>query len=170
MNALIRQFAFTPSIACMIVFEKDSGELPDKVAEALKTAPLYLGDSESLVTCSPPHSSSDVQRVNVGEAVETNTLSPFNLIDQKSIETKPHSRGVVLYMQEDPISDNAVLERYLAPLRQEGDIYYPLDKFSFKVSNDCFLIRGKRLISIFHKSGADVAPAKDKLRKKVHSS
>jgi len=169
MNALIRQFAFTPSITCMIVFEEDSGELPDKVAEALKTAPLYLGDSESLVTCSPPHSSSDVQKVNVGEAVETNTLCPFNLIDQKSIENKPDSRGVVLYMQEDPISDNAILERYLAPLSQKGDTYYPLDKFSFEVSNNCFLVRGQKLTSVFRETSPAESSDKPKRGRKVKS-
>lgn len=169
-NALIRQFAFTPSIACMIVFEKDSGELPDKVAEALRAAPVYLGDSESLVTCSPPHLSSDVEKVRIGAAVETNTLSSFNLINQKSIETTPDSRGIVLYMQEDPICDKAVLERYLAPLSQEGDTYYPLDKFSFEVSNTCFLIRGQRLTGVFHRTSPAVAPDKAKRRRKVKSA
>ena len=169
-NALIRQFVFTPSIACMIVFEEDSGELPDKVTEALGGAPVYLGDSESLVTCSPPYLSSDIERVTIGEAVEVNCLSPFNLINQKSIETTPDSRGVVLYMQEDPISDNAVLERYLAPLRQEGDTYYPLDRFSFKASNNCFLIRGKRLTGVFHRTGPAVTPDKAKQRRKVKSA
>lgn len=148
-NALLRQFAFTPYIDCMIAFKDGSEELElvNQIIEALKCAPVYLGDSESLVCVEPEgvHSYIQISPINQGEEVRINSLVKFDFIENKSINEK----GVVLYMHDDPCADDAVLERYIAPLKQNGDSYYPIDSFSFIVSKKCFVVEGKRLKGIF---------------------
>lgn len=164
MNALLRQFAFTPSIDCMIVL-KDDG-LGSRVAEALKISPVYLGDSESLVSVLPEsvNSVNRISPVNKDDKVEVNTLVKFDFIENNSINEK----GVVLYMQDDPCADDAVLERYIAPLKQNGDSYSPIESFSFIASKPCLLVEGKRLKGIFcesHKEALSKQKTK-RLRKK----
>lgn len=145
MNALIRQFAFTPYIDSMIVLKDDS--LANKISGALKVAPIYLGESESLVCIMPDSINSDVQveEINEGDIVNINSLFKFEFVKDKSLDEK----GVVLYMQDDPCSDNAVLERYIAPLKQQGDSYSPIASFSFVSSKKGLVIGGKRLKGIF---------------------
>lgn len=154
-DALLRQFAFTPYIDCLIVFENGKGEeLGNKIVEALKVSPVYLGDSESLVSVVPESikiTTNSFERINKGEQVTVNSLIRFAIINNGKVHTSPPGKGVVLYMQEDPISTGAVLERYLAPLRQEGDNYYPLDSFSFETATECCLVQGQRLTGIFPK-------------------
>lgn len=147
MNALLRQFAFTPYIDCMIVFRDDAKDLMNKIKEALQCAPVYLGDSESLVCVISGGINSDVQidDVNEGDTVSINSLFRFDFMKNKSANEK----GVVLYMQDDPCADDAILERYIAPLIQQGDSYSPIDSFSFISSKQGFIIKGKRLKGIF---------------------
>ena len=151
-NALLRQFAFTPCVDCLIAFKDDAGEkLGKRVAEALKVSPVYLGDSESLASVMPESVNimlKPFDRVNKGEQVTVNSTVKFAIINNGRVHTSPVGKGVVLYMQENPIETNAVLERYLAPLEQEGDNYYPLHSFNFETARDCFLIRGQRLTGI----------------------
>ena len=150
MNALLRQFAFTPYIDCLIAFKEDNESLVEKIADALENSPLYLGDSESLVCVMPGSincitSQDRVKKVSEGDRVEINSLFKFDFVKNNSITEK----GVVLYMQEDPCSPEAVLVRYIAPLKQQGDSYTPIESFSFIVSKKCFVFEGKRLKGIF---------------------
>jgi hypothetical protein len=147
MNALLRQFAFTPYIDCLIVFRDGNEGLGNRVEEALKVSPVYLGDSESLV-CVKPESISSVgtaEDVTEGKEVTVNSLLKFDFIKDKQINEK----GVVLYMQDDPCCVDAILDRYFAPLTQEGDTYRPLDCFSFVSAKKGLFIRGKRVHGIF---------------------
>lgn len=161
-NALLRQFAFTPYIDCMIAFESDSEDFAERIKEALKSAPIYLGDSESLVSVLPESVNTDVQirSVNKDDKVEVNTLVKFDFIKNNSINEK----GVVLYMQDDPCSPDAVLDRYIAPLKQQGDSYSPIELFSFTVSKKCFLIEGQRIKGIFCETQKEVAQEQKKKR------
>ncbi len=146
-NALLRQFAFTPYIDCMIAFKDDSENLAERLRGAIKSAPVYLGDSESLVSVLPQSVNTDVKisPVNKNNKVEINSLVKFDFIEKDSISEK----GVVLYMQDDPCSADAVLDRYFAPLKQQGDFYSPIESFSFIASKNSFVIEGKRLKGIF---------------------
>jgi CRISPR-associated Cas5-like protein len=147
MNALLRQFAFTPYIYCLVVFRDGNEGLGNRVAEALKVSPVYLGDSESLV-CVEPGSISSAEaseEVAEGKEVTVNSLLKFDFIRDKQISEK----GVVLYMQDDPCADDAVLERYVAPLKQEGDTYMPLECFSFVSAKKGLIVRGKKVQGIF---------------------
>lgn len=145
MNALLRQFAFTPSIDCMIVL-KDDG-LGRRIAEALKVSPVYLGDSESLVSAIPEtvRHISDIEEIGEGKEITVNSLLKFDFIKDKRVD----NNGVVLYMQNDPCSDDAVLERYIAPMTQEGDTYIPLESFTFISARSGFLVRGNLLQGVF---------------------
>jgi len=163
-DALLRQFAFTPYIDCLIVFKDGSEGLGNRVEEALKVSPVYLGDSESLV-CVKPESISTVKTaedVTEGEMVTVNSLLKFDCIKDKQINEK----GVILYMQDDPCADDAALERYVAPLKQEGDTYRPLDCFSFMLAKKGLFIRGKRLQAIFCEEKSTEAIQKPKRGKK----
>lgn len=148
MNALLRQFAFTPYIDCMIALKDDT--LGEKIKAALEISPVYLGDSESLVSVLPEsvNSVNRISPVNKDDKVEVNTLVKFDFIENNSINEK----GVVLYMQDDPCAADAVLERYIAPLKQNGDSYSPIESFSFIASKPCLLVEGKRLKGIFCES------------------
>ncbi len=145
MNALMRQFAFTPHIDCMIVFKDES--LANRIKEALKIAPIYLGDSESLVCAETGsvHSEIPTRQINEGEEVKINSLVKFEFIKGNTISEK----GVILYMQDDSCSQDAVLNRYIAPLKQQGDSYSPIESFSFLTSKKCFLAEGTHLKGIF---------------------
>jgi CRISPR-associated Cas5-like protein len=149
-NALLRQFAFTPYIDCMIAFKDGSEKLAVQITEALKFAPVYLGDSESLV-CVVPESISiigskeNIKAINEGDNVEINSLFKFEFVKENYISEK----GVILYMQEDPCSAEALLERFIAPIKQNGDFYSPIESFSIIASKDCFIIEGKILKGLF---------------------
>lgn len=166
MNALLRQFAFTPHIDCMIVFKNGGEDLGGKIAEALKVSPVYLGDSESLVCVMPEsiniYSQSQMRVIGEGDPIEINSLCKFSFIKDKTINEK----GVVLYMQDDPCADDAVLERYIAPLKQMGDAYKPLDSFSFISDKKGFIVKGKRLQGIFCEDKQDAVVQKPKSGRK----
>lgn len=146
-DALLRQFAFTPYIDCMVLFKDGKEDLGSKIAEALKVSPVYLGDSESLVSIIPKSINPilHIEEVNEGEAITVNSLFKFDFIKNNQVNGK----GVVLYMQDDPCADDAVLERYIAPLKQEGDTYKPLDSISFVLAKKCLIVNGKRMQGIF---------------------
>lgn len=138
-NALLRQFAFTPYIDCMIAFKDGSEDFANRIKEAINSAPVYLGDSESLVCVMPDsidfYTHDKMKVINEGNQIEVNSLCKFSFIKDKSINEK----GVVLYMQDDPWSSEAVLDRYIAPLKQQGDFYSPIESFTFTTSKKCFL-------------------------------
>ncbi len=164
MNALLRQFAFTPYIDCLIVFKDGHEILGNRVAEALKVSPVYLGDSESLV-CVKPESISSVgaaEDVAEGKEVTVNSLLKVDFIKDKQINEK----GVVLYMQDDPCAADAALDRYVAPLSQEGETYRPLDYFSFVSAKKGLVVRGKRVQGIFCENESTEAIQKPKRGKK----
>lgn len=155
MNALLRQFAFTPYIDCMIAFKDGSEDVAKRINKALESAPVYLGDSESLVSVLPESVSTDVKisPVNKNDKVGINSLVKFDFIEKDSISEK----GVVLYMQDDPCSTDAVLDKYISPLIQQGDSYTPIESFSFIASKNCFAIEGKRLKGIFCESPTETS-------------
>lgn len=147
MNALLKQFAFTPYIDCMIVLKKGNEILGNRIIEALKVSPVYLGDSESLVSVMPEtvQSVPNIKEINEGTEITVNSLVKFDFIKDRKV----NSKGVVLYMQDDPCADDAVLERYIAPLTQEGDIYKPLESFSFISSKKGITVKGNKVCGIF---------------------
>ena len=146
-NALLKQFAFTPCIDCMIVFKDGSEDLGSRTADALRVSPVYLGDSESLVSVLQESICHvlRVDEVDEGKEVTVNSLFRFDCMKDKQLNGK----GVVLYMQDDPCADYAVLERHVAPLKQEGDNYEPLDPISFVCAKKGFVVKGNRLHGIF---------------------
>ncbi|AEB07986.1 CRISPR-associated protein Cas5 [Desulfobacca acetoxidans] len=149
MDARLRQYAFTPYIDCLIAFKDGEEELGKKIAESLKVAPIYLGDSESLA-CVLPESvelvpEHNIKKVFEGDDIPLNSLVRFDLIKN----FRENNKGVVLYMQEDPVAVDAVLERYLAPLCARGDAYYPLEERSYCSSGNGFFIRGRRIAALF---------------------
>ncbi len=147
MNALLRQFAFTPHIDCMIVFKDSEEDLCERITRALRIAAVYLGDSESLVTVLPESISRDVAITPIvkDEIVEVNSLVNFKLI--RSRPEPPHM--AVLYMQKDPCDANAVLERYIAPLISEGDSYRPVERLSFALAQNAIRASGQVVNYIF---------------------
>lgn len=146
-DAKLRQFAFTPYIDCLIALKDGSEELGNKIVEALKISPVYLGDSESLVSVLPEtvQSVPNIEEINEGTEITVNSLVKFDFIKDRKVTSK----GVVLYMQDDPCADDAILERYMAPLMQEGDIYKPLESFSFISSKKGITVKGNKVCGIF---------------------
>lgn len=153
-DALIREFAFTPSIDCLIIFRDGENDLMKKITEALRIAPVYLGDSESLVCVETEsiHSNVEIVRVSKGNNVSVNSLFRYDLMDDNNANDK----GTILYMQDDPCSADAVLERYVAPLKQNADTYYPINALSFTTAKDTLYVEGKRLKGIIPLIQSDV--------------
>jgi len=149
MDARLRQFAFTPYIDCMIAFKMERANLAEVIENALKMSPVYVGDSESLVCIIPDMVNiiSSPMHVNEGEHLNINSLVKFSCISNDD----RIKDGIVLYMQDDPVATDAVLERCLAPLRQDGDTYYPLDSLSFLSSEEGFLFEGESILAFFPK-------------------
>lgn len=167
MNALIRQFAFAPAIACLVLFNDESNSLANDVADALLSSPIYLGDSESLVTCLNISKEAEIVKINKGAIVKVNTVSPFNLLIPGSLNSVPESKPTVFYMQSDPISSEAELERYLAPLSYEADTYYPQESFSFEIAEECFFVKGEKLAAAFRPERANLVQEKSKKGRKT---
>ena len=156
MNALLRQFAFTPYIDCMIAFKDDGEHIAERIVEALRVAPVCLGDSESLVNViqGGVHLISNIEEVAEGREISINSLFKFDFARDKQMNGK----GVILYMQDNPCADDAVLERYIAPLKQEGDSYVPMDSISFVSAKRGLIVKGKRLNGIFCEEQQTEAP------------
>jgi len=168
MNALLRQFAFTPYIDCMIVLKNGAENLGKKIAEALKASPVYLGDSESLVSILPNSVEviKNYEDFKEGDMITGNSVVKFDFIKEKSINEK----GVVLYMQDNPCNIDAVLERYIAPLKQNGDSYEPLNSLSFIAAKKGLIVKGKSVHGIFsneQQEPADVQKPKRSKKKKA---
>lgn len=164
MNALLRQFAFTPRIDCMILFRDGAYDLAMRTEEALRISAVYLGDSESLVTVLPQSINSKMAIVPIGEkeTVEINSSVKFKFIKSKI----GHDKSVVLYMQDDPCEPNAALERYLAPLISEGDSYRPMDSISFISAVEGLKASGDLISSMFFDDSGEAESASVVARKK----
>jgi CRISPR-associated Cas5-like protein len=162
MDALLRQFAFTPYIDCMIVFKDNVKALVRQIEEYLKISPVYLGDSESLACITPESVNSEVKfdSVSKDKDVEVNALVKFNVVRNNS------EKGVVLYMQDDSCSPEAILHRYIAPLRQKGDSYEPLESLSFTTSKDCIIVEGNLIKGLFCEVQDEAIEDKQRSRKK----
>jgi len=52
----------------------------------------------------------NIKEINEGTEISINSLVKFEFIKDKKVTSK----GVVLYMQDDPCADDAILERYMA--------------------------------------------------------
>lgn len=158
-NALLRQFAFTPYVDCMIIFKDGHEVMAHGIKESLKVSPVYLGDSESLVCIIPEtvNTVTDIAEVSEDASVTVNSLFRFDFIKEKEID----NRGVVLYMQDDPCATDAVLERYMAPLRQVGDSYEPLDSITFVSAKKGFWVKGALLQCVISENSQE-APAEKK--------
>lgn len=167
MNALIRQFAFAPAITCLVLFNDENNALSDDVADALFSSPIYLGDSESLVNCLKISKKSEIVKITKGTIVKVNTISLFNLIIPGSLNSVPESKATVFYMQSDPISSEAELERYLAPLSHEADTYYPQESFTFKITDECIWVRGEKLAAVFSSEKSNTVQEKPKKGRKT---
>jgi CRISPR-associated Cas5-like protein len=136
-NALLRQFAHTAAIDCLLAVE--DSVLADSLAAALRCAPLYLGDSESLavITTVVRHAEAELRTVKAGEAVQAiNTVTPFQAVEPGTVCCDGQDKPVVFYMQDDPVSPEAELKRCLSPLAARGDDYLPLPGFSFAARRD----------------------------------
>jgi len=164
MDALLRQFAFTPYIDCMIVFKDVAKDLVKQIEESLKFSPVYIGDSESLACIIPESVNSEVKfnSVSKDKDVEVNALVKFNVVQNNTLSEK----GVVLYMQDDPCSPEATLHRYIAPLRQKGDSYEPLVSLSFATSKDCIIVEGNLIKGLFCEVQDEAIEDKQRSRKK----
>lgn len=168
-DALLRQFAFTPLIECLLVLRDEAEGLIPDMKEALRSSPVHLGDSESLSSIVPGSvsvRSLAEQEVSKGDKVKINSTTRVDLIKADAIKTAGGNKGTVLYMQDDPISEEAVLERYLAPLHQIGDTYHPIDGFEFEVERDCLLVKGSRLVGLFRKPEDRPSGALSKAKRK----
>lgn len=176
-NALLRQFAHTPEISCILVFLKGQEQFAASIAEALKYAPIYLGDSESLATVLQasivgPITDCGIAKTRGEKVTGINTSFLWQLAKSGTVVAcNDGGNGTVLYMQDDPISPEAELRRYLAPLQQVGDDYLPIEGFSFELAEDCYLVEGKSLRAIFpcsaietREKGADVSTKKARTR------
>ena len=141
-------------------------KIGSRIAEALKVSPVYLGDSESLVCVMPDSVNSHVQikEVNEGETVEINSLFKFDFVKNNYVKMK---RALFFTCRTTHAQADAVLDRYIAPLKQQGDSYSPIESVSFSASKPCFVIEGKRLKGIFCETQKEAPPKqKEKAYKK----
>jgi hypothetical protein len=82
-----------------------------------------------------------------GEPISVNTL----VLEGLAENLNPEQRPTPLYMQEDPIDEKALIERYLAPLTQDGDTYIPLSEINLCTKKECIFVKGERLYGLFRR-------------------
>lgn len=119
-NALGRQFAYSRKLQISAIF-KDEVIIED-TAQALKTTPLYCGDSESPVSLDSEVLIKDVTQDIKDETIQTEYPVPFT----KDIKIED-GNGQVYLMHErcKKGNENFPLVSYMVPVREEQRILKP---------------------------------------------
>ncbi len=147
-NILPRQFLFAPGgFEVFVLFEGE--ELAWEAAEALRRAPVYLGDSEGLAS---------VREFELLEAEETKGPVPeaelgayFNL--NLLAEESPTPKGTLFWVNERcNIRGSDQMVPYLFPVVQEGKAWKPAERggATVKFKEDARLLRVKGLVLPFN--------------------
>lgn len=118
-NAMSRQFAYTRFMEVVAIFE--DREIVDRLREALRKAPLYCGDSESLIT---------VEDVRVRKVERTGkrvikTAYPF--IWRENFELLS-GRGKIYMMHDRCLKrGELLLKPFIVPVEERGNFYIPTE-------------------------------------------
>lgn len=119
-NALGRQFAYCKNLQILAIF-KENGILME-VLNAIKKAPLFCGDSESLASLEGEIFIKDIKEDLKEEISETSFPFPFDK-DTKIVE----GNGQVFFMHGrcKKVDKNFPLTAFIVPVREEKGIVYP---------------------------------------------
>jgi CRISPR-associated Cas5-like protein len=142
-DALPRQFAFTHRISCAAL--SNDGDYINRLSGALKSSILYLGDSESLLTMLESKAVPvEAEKLKQGSEIEINSYAPAELFEEIYGEA-------TLYWVFENASEHKTQRRYVFPLKNRGNILYPLtlrgklkkDAILFKVADMSILAEEK---------------------------
>lgn len=142
-DALLREFAFTKEL--YLAVSSRNRDFLTSVREALLYSPLYLGDSESLITVTnlSPVGNLKVEEVKGGTHVQFNTPIPIDMIEIDSLEfLQGEGRGVAFHIQETTDKE-APLMNYLYPLCLMNGGYYPVGMLRAILRTDALVVEGK---------------------------
>ncbi len=116
-DALARQFAFSPSLGAVVA--SDNGPLLTRLVAALSRAALYLGDSESLVTCTDFRLEAvEPRRTLEAEPLRLRTYVPVNLL-------MGYGDHLDIYWVQTECWQPQALRPYLFPLQRQGRLFRP---------------------------------------------
>ena len=116
-DALSRQFAFTPRLGA--VMASDTALLVQRLATALPRTAVYLGDSESLVTCAQV----EVEEVRIYEAAAGTALTLRMYVPVPVLEGYSVDRDI--YWVQTECWKPQHLRPYLFPLQRQGHYFLP---------------------------------------------
>jgi CRISPR-associated Cas5-like protein len=133
-NALGRQFAYSKKLQVAAIFNNDT--LMSDIAEAVKTAPLTCGDSESPISLENPPSAKSVAKVDK-ETIKTVYPVPFTKNTKIIVDGENESNGHLYLMHErcKKKGNDFPLVSYMVPLREEHKILKP-SLLSIKISDE----------------------------------
>jgi CRISPR-associated Cas5-like protein len=116
-DALSRQFAFTHRLGVVVI--GDAELFLDRVATALRRSAVYIGDTESLVTCTDiAIEELSVHDGRIGEAIQTRLYVPAPWVEGYAAEYD-------IYWVHTECWRPQALHPYLFPLTRCGDILLP---------------------------------------------
>lgn len=120
-NALTRQFAFAKSMQCVLILTNE--DIARKIANALTTAPLTCGDSESPIILDTSPNIVTVEETNSQE-VKTSFPVPF----AKGL-TIVNGKGLIYLMHERcmAIEGKFPLKNFIVPLTEEKKVLQPTE-------------------------------------------
>lgn len=134
-DALAREFIHAQKIYCVLVLKNYS--ITKLIAEALRNTPIYLGDSESLVTIDEIKIDENYKCLNFNpdENVEFNVYAPMDFF--KEI----YDDITLMWFPEKIIEGKDLpLTLYVLPLKIEKSVYRPLKTIKAKVKEAVLLI------------------------------
>jgi len=123
-NALGRQYAYSKKLQVAAIF--DNHTLVNDLSEAIKTAPLTCGDSESPISLENMPTAGDVRKAAKG-TIKTEFPIPFTQDTKIIVNEENESNGQVYLMHErcKKRGNNFPLVSYMIPLKEEQKILKP---------------------------------------------
>jgi len=139
-NALGRQYVFAKNIEVVVVIKED--RFVQELADALRSAPITCGDSESVATIREIKSFLKTDELEPKSVIELKTQFPipFDLEKMKIIEG--FGRIYLIHERCKKKGKEFPLRSYLFPLREENGILYPA-KFTVKIKGSASMLKIK---------------------------
>jgi CRISPR-associated Cas5-like protein len=154
-DALARQFAFTAGLGVAVVGDE---AFLARLAPALRRTALYLGDSESLVTCDALHLADvGVRTAVAGEAVRLRGYAPASLLEGYGPELD-------IYWVQTACRRPQALHPYLFPLRRAGDRLLPAT-IAARLTAGVQVVEGEPFGALLIPAQAAVAPPSRRRRR-----
>lgn len=150
-DARPREFAHATQIAIAALITDD--ELLDTLERYLKTAPIYLGDSESLTLVKHLKVKQNVElrKLNEGEIANFNTYARTDLLKEVRGTQGGVDTGLTIVRIPKNLIEHKELVPYVFPLKGSGRRYEPVDMITATLRTEAIQAQVDDLTTIIKK-------------------